>query len=66
MGVLLASETKDAMFELPPHEVIAQNPLAKMHTMAGWMSRAVSNLWKQPSFRKRNAVLLPSEVHEKI
>jgi len=27
MGVLLASEAKDAMFGLPPHEVIAQNPL---------------------------------------
>jgi len=28
MGVLLASEAKDAIFGLPPHEVIAQNPLA--------------------------------------
>jgi len=27
MGVLLASEAKDAMFGLPPHEVIAQNPI---------------------------------------
>jgi hypothetical protein len=27
MGVLLASEAKDAMFRLPPHEVIAQNPI---------------------------------------
>ena len=27
MGVLLAIEAKDAIFGLPPHEVIAQNPL---------------------------------------
>jgi hypothetical protein len=37
-GVLLASEAKDAIFGLPPHEVIAQNPLAEMHPMPGRMS----------------------------
>src|SRR5947209_12159054 len=40
MGVLLASEAKDAIFRLPPHEVIAQNPLSRMHTSAKRMSRS--------------------------
>jgi hypothetical protein len=30
MSVLLASEAEDAIFRLPPHEVIAQNPLDRM------------------------------------
>jgi hypothetical protein len=34
MSVLLASEAQDAMFGLPPHEVIAQNPLDRMHNTA--------------------------------
>jgi hypothetical protein len=34
MGVLLKKrEDKDAIFGLPPHEVIAQNPLCGVHTM---------------------------------
>jgi hypothetical protein len=34
MGVLLKKrEDKDAIFGLPPHEVIAQNPLCAVHTM---------------------------------
>src|SRR5215470_9895008 len=33
MGVLLKKdEDKDAIFGLPPHEVIAQNPLCAVHT----------------------------------
>jgi hypothetical protein len=39
-GVLLKSgEEKDAIFRLPPHEVIAKNPLRPMHTMKAAMSR---------------------------
>src|SRR5215471_8440211 len=39
-GVLLKSgEEKDAIFRLPPHEVIAKNPLHPMHTMKAAMSR---------------------------
>jgi hypothetical protein len=34
MGVLLKKdEDKDAIFGLPPHEAIAQNPLCAVHTM---------------------------------
>ncbi len=34
MGVLLKKrEDKKAIFGLPPHEVIAQNPLCAVHTM---------------------------------
>src|SRR5215470_4809542 len=37
--LLKSGEEKDAIFRLPPHEVIAKNPLYPMHTMKAEMSR---------------------------
>jgi hypothetical protein len=52
IGVLLASEAKDAMFGLPPHEVIAQNPLAQMHPMPGWMSTPLQGCLRQQAVNR--------------
>src|SRR5215472_16760220 len=37
--LLRGGEEKDAIFGLPPHEVIAKNPLCRMHTMKAAVSR---------------------------